>query len=175
MADRPQPHQIQVRPAQSRFDQVGDYKGMQVHQQQRGPSTGKILAVVTLLPVGGTLLGLAGLTLMATIIGLLCAAPVFLIFSPVLVPAAIAIGLAVTAFITSGAFGLTGLSSLSWVTNHLRRATGGVPEQLDSAKRRMADMGEYFGQKTKEVGQDIQHKAQETKRTTGYEPGRESR
>ncbi|KAL6143251.1 hypothetical protein ACLB2K_053946 [Fragaria x ananassa] len=167
MADRPQPHQIQVRPAQSRFD-VGDYKGMQT-QQHHGPSTGKILAVITLLPVGGILLGLAGLTFMGTIIGLLCVAPLFLVFSPVLVPAAIVLGLAVTAFITSGAFGLTGLSSLSWVTNYLRRATGTVPEQLDSAKRRMADMGEYLGQKTKEVGQDIQQKAQETKRTTGHE------
>jgi hypothetical protein len=169
MADRPQPHQIQVRPAQSRYETpgyqvgVGDYKGMQSQQQKRGSSTGKILAVVTLLPVGGTLLCLAGLTLMGTIIGLLVAAPVFLLFSPVLVPAAIVICLAVTAFITSGACGLTGLSSLSWVTNYLRQATGSVPEQLDQAKRRMAEMGEYLGQKTKEAGQDIQHKAQETK------------
>ena len=170
MADRSPPQQLQVRPGHGRYEVIGggDYRGMQ-HQ---GPSTGKILAVVTLLPVGGTLLALAGLTLMGTIVGLLVATPLFIVFNPVLVPAAITIGLAVTAFITSGAFGLTGLSSLSWFTNNLRRVTGTVPDQLDLAKRRMADMGEYVGQKTKEVGQDIQSKAQDTKRTTGHEGGR---
>ncbi|KAF2308486.1 hypothetical protein GH714_009939 [Hevea brasiliensis] len=55
MTDRSQPHQVQVHP-QLRYDP--GYKG-----QQKGPSASKVLAVVTLLPVGGGLLALAGLTL----------------------------------------------------------------------------------------------------------------
>lgn len=57
-----------------------------------------------------------------------------------IVPAALTIMLAITAFLTSGMFGLTALSSLSWVYRYIRRATGSVPEQMDMAKRRMQDM-----------------------------------
>ncbi|WCJ21064.1 Oleosin family protein [Euphorbia peplus] len=152
MADRTQPHQVQVHP--QRYDPSGGYKG-----QQKGPSTGKVLAVITLLPVGGTLLFLAGITLMGTLIGLAISTPVFLLFSPILVPAAFVIGLAVMAFLASGAFGLTGLTSLSWVMRYVREATRSMPDQLDLAKRRMQDMAGFVGQKTKEVGQEIQRKA----------------
>ncbi|KAB2610197.1 oleosin 18.2 kDa-like [Pyrus ussuriensis x Pyrus communis] len=153
MADRPQPHHIQVRPAQPRYGEHewGEHGGF----GGGGPSAGQVLAVIAGLPLGGTLLALAGLTLLGTVISALVATPLFIIFSPVLVPALFVIGLAVTGFLTSGAFGLTGLSALSWITNYIRR-TPVVPETLDEAKRRAAEMGEYVGQKTKEVGQDIQ-------------------
>lgn len=174
MADRPQPHQIQVHPQHPYGGvqhQYGGAGGKNAYSQQhRGPSTTQVLAVLTLLPVGGTLLALAGVTLTGTIIGLAVTAPLFVIFSPVLVPAALTIGLAVTAFLTSGAFGLTGLSSLSWLFNFFRQATGAtgsVQEQLDRAKKRMLDVAEYTGQKTKDVGQEIQTKAQEGKRSEG--------
>ncbi|XP_015897790.3 oleosin Ara h 10.0102 [Ziziphus jujuba] len=176
MADRPQPHQIQVHPQHPYGGvqhQYGGAGGKNVYSQQqhnRGPSTSQVLAVLTLLPVGGTLLALAGITLTGTIIGLAVTTPLFLIFSPVLVPAGLTIGLAVAAFLTSGAFGLTGLSSLSWFFNFFRQATGStgsVQEQLDRAKKRMLDVAEYTGHKTKDVGQEIQTKAQEGKRSEG--------
>ncbi|KAJ7974615.1 Oleosin family protein [Quillaja saponaria] len=160
-ADRSQAHQIQVHP-QHRYDGGGKTF---LPENQRGPTTSQVMAVITGLPVGGTLLGLAGLTFVGTLIGLAVVTPLFILFSPVLVPAALALGLAVTGFLTSGAFGLTALASLSWVMNYIRMTQGTVPEQLDHAKRRAADMAGYVGQKTKEVGQDIQSKAQEVKRS----------
>ncbi|MBA0733238.1 hypothetical protein Gogos_017273 [Gossypium gossypioides] len=157
--DRNLPHQVQVHP-QYRFDNTtgGGYGAKNYHS---GPSTSQVLAVLTLLPIGGTLLALAGLTLAGTVIGLMLATPLFIIFSPVLVPAAITIAMAVTGFLSSGAFGLTGLSSLSYVLNRLRYATGTEQLDLDHAKRRVQDMAEYVGQKTKEVGQKIENKAHE--------------
>lgn len=155
--DRNMP-QIQVHP-QHRFDhhQVGAGK----NYQSGGPSMSQVLAVLTLLPVGGTLLALAGLTLTGTVIGLTVATPVFIIFSPILVPATIAVAMAVAGFLFSGAFGLTGMSSLTYVFNRLRRATGTEQLDLDMAKRRVQDMTGYIGQKTKEVGQKIESKAHE--------------
>lgn len=50
------------------------------------------------------------------------AMPVFLLFSLVPVPTALAIGMAVTGFLTSGALGLGGLSSLTVLTNTMRQA-----------------------------------------------------
>ncbi|PHU27746.1 Oleosin [Capsicum chinense] len=148
------PHQLHVRPYQE--------GGMM--KSQKGPSATQILAIVTLLPVGGTLLCLAGITLAGTLIGLAVATPVFLLFSPVLVPATLTVGLAVAGFLTSGAFGVTGLSSLSWILNYFRQ--GGksmVPENIEGAKRRMAEAAEHVGQKTKDAGQKIQSKAHEGK------------
>lgn len=115
------------------------------------------------VPVGGTLLTIAGLTLAGSVIGLMLAFPLFLIFSPVIVPAAFVIGLATTGFLASGAIGLTGLSSMSWVLNHIRRAGVNMPEELEGAKQRLADMAEYVGQRTKDAGQTIEDKAHDVR------------
>ncbi|XVF16360.1 hypothetical protein REPUB_Repub10bG0024700 [Reevesia pubescens] len=158
--DRNQPPQVQVQ-TQHRFDQDDHHGGKNYNQS--GPSTSQVLAVLTLLPVGGTLLALAGLTLTGTVIGLCVATvtPLFIIFSPVLVPAAIAVCMAVGGFLSSGAFGLTGLSSFTYVFNRQRRVTGTEQLDLDQAKRPMQDMTGTLGQKTKEVGQKTESKAQD--------------
>ncbi|KAL2459482.1 Uncharacterized protein Fot_54731 [Forsythia ovata] len=130
------------------------------HQQTEkgGPSTSQVLAVVTLFPVGGVLLCLAGLTLAGSLICLALTTPLFVIFSPVLVPAVFTIGLAVVGFLTSGAFGITALSSLSWLINYMRRVSGTMPEQLEHTKRRVQDTAGQIGQKARETGQKAQDK-----------------
>ena len=148
MADRPQPHQLQVHP-QHRYN-----AGVKTLLPQKGPSTSQVLAVIALLPLAGFLLLLAGLTFAGSALGLAVITPLFLIFSPVLVPAAIAIGLAVVSFVTSGAFGVTGLSSLSFAVNSFRRAAAPLPGYLRSAMDKL-------GEKTKGFGQGIQKQAHE--------------
>ncbi|KAK4735240.1 hypothetical protein R3W88_009501 [Solanum pinnatisectum] len=141
---------------QSRTQQQQQQQMQQVHPTeaiksllpQKGPSKSQILAVVTLFPVGGALLCLAGLTLVGTVIGLAVATPVFLLFSPVLVPAALTIALAVTGFLTSGAFGITALSALSWMINYMRRMRGTAGEQMEHAKRRVQEAAGHMGQRT---------------------------
>ncbi|PHT48715.1 Oleosin 18.5 kDa [Capsicum baccatum] len=51
----------------------------------------EVAKTITVVRVGGSLIVLSGLTLAATIIGLVVATPLLVIFSPVLVPAAITI------------------------------------------------------------------------------------
>ncbi|KZV45665.1 oleosin 5-like [Dorcoceras hygrometricum] len=157
--DRPQPHQLQVHPQQQHRYEVGGKPG----PTQKSPTTSQILAIVTLLPVSGTLLCLAGVILAGTLISLAVATPLFVIFSPILVPALILIGGTTTAFLTSGAFGLTGLSSLSWVLNSFRKSTGKEP--LDYAMQRMQEATVQVGEKTRQVGETIKSKAQEAGRT----------
>lgn len=124
----------------------------------KGPTASQALTVATMFPLGGLLLTLAGLTLTGSVIGLAVLAPVFLLFSPVLVPAALLMALAVAGFLASGAFGLTGLSSLGYTVKQARGVVQRAPEQIDYAKRRMA---EAAGQ----VGQAVQSRAEEAKRT----------
>ncbi|KAK1423264.1 hypothetical protein QVD17_18561 [Tagetes erecta] len=125
------------------------------------PSTTKTLPIITLLPVAGTLLALAGLTFIGTIIALALTTPLFIIFSPVLIPALLTITLAVTGFLASGTFGLTGLSSLSYLFKMVRNSAPSVPEQLEYVKETIQDVGEYAGQKTMDLGEMIQHTAHE--------------
>ncbi|XP_057951357.1 oleosin H2-like [Malania oleifera] len=127
---------------------------------EKGPSASQVLAVITLVPLGGVLLFLAGLALTGTVIGLAVAAPLIVIFSPVLVPAALIIALAVAGFLTSGAFGITGVSTLSWIVNYVRRSGAGA-----EAKQRAEEAAAQVGQKAKDVGHTVQGKAQEGLRT----------
>ncbi|KAG4147959.1 hypothetical protein ERO13_D05G256000v2 [Gossypium hirsutum] len=114
---------------------------------ENGPSTSKVLTVATLLPVGGTLLLLAGLSLIGSLIGLAIAAPLFLIFSPVLVPAALLIAGSIAGFLTSGAFGITGLSSLSWIANYIRGSRSSMSQGLDPVKWPLPDTAVSMEQK----------------------------
>jgi hypothetical protein len=86
------------------------------------PSTSQLIVLATLVPFGATLLILSGLTLTATVVGLAVTTPLFIFFSPVLLAAAVVIGLAIAGFLTSGAFGVTSLSSFAWVASYLRRS-----------------------------------------------------
>ncbi|KZV43411.1 oleosin 5-like [Dorcoceras hygrometricum] len=167
MADRDrdrQQYQLQYPQQQQRYE-----GGLKNIIPQKGPSASQVLAIVTLLPVSGTLLALAGITLAGSLIGLAVATPVFIIFSPILVPAAILVAGAVTAFLTSGAFGLTGLSSFSWVLNSFRQATGREP--LDYAKKRVQEATAQVGEKTRQVGETIKAKGQEAGGREGRETG----
>ncbi|XP_004298983.1 PREDICTED: oleosin 16.4 kDa-like [Fragaria vesca subsp. vesca] len=134
---------------------------------QNGPSASQIIAVVTLVPLGGTLLLLAGLTLAGTFIGMALSTPLFVIFSPILVPAIVTVGLAVAGILTSGAFGITGLSSFSWLANYLRRsrlpqqAIRGAQETTGQLTQKARDMGQSVTEKAQEAGQAVSGKAQE--------------
>ncbi|PWZ24893.1 Oleosin Zm-II [Zea mays] len=127
----------------------------------KGPTASQALTVATLFPLGGLLLVLSGLALTASVVGLAVATPVFLIFSPVLVPAALLIGTAVMGFLTSGALGLGGLSSLTCLANTARQAFQRTPDYVEEARRRMAEAAAQAGHKTAQAGQAIQGRAQE--------------
>ncbi|KAJ6882265.1 oleosin 16.4 kDa-like [Populus alba x Populus x berolinensis] len=115
-----------------------------------------------------------GLTLVGTLVGLALTAPVFVIFSPVLVPTALVIGLGVSGFLASGAFGVTALSSLSWMAGHLQSLIRGpLTQTLDQAKRKAQETAGQVGQKARETAQNVQSKAQEgTKGGPGPEVSR---
>ncbi|KAL6325589.1 hypothetical protein AAG906_023434 [Vitis piasezkii] len=112
MADSPPTYEVEI---QSQYHERG------------GLSISQILALITLLPTGGTLLLFAGLTFAASMVGLAVATPLFLIFSPVLVPAAVVVGLAVSGFVTSQTLGATGVSALSCAWDYLQRVLESSP------------------------------------------------
>ncbi|XP_009404312.2 oleosin 16 kDa-like [Musa acuminata AAA Group] len=110
---------------------------MQMQQQQQ-PMSHTVVKAATAAMAGGSMLVLSGLTLAVTVIGLTVATPLLVIFSPVLVPAAMAVFLVATGFLTSGGFGLAALSVLSWMYKYLTGKHPPGADQLDQARQRLA-------------------------------------
>lgn len=125
----------------------------QQYQPQQQPRSHQVVKAATAVTAGGSLLVLSGLTLAGTVIALTLATPLLVIFSPVLVPAAITVFLLISGFLASGGFGIAALSVLSWI---YRYVTGKKPpgaEQLDQARQKLAykaremkDRAEQYGQ-----------------------------
>ncbi|KAF5743742.1 hypothetical protein HS088_TW08G00329 [Tripterygium wilfordii] len=150
--------------ADQQLKQQDPTQGIKSLLPEQGISKTHILAAVTLIPVGGFLLFLGGLALLVTFIGLALATPVFVIFSPILVPAGMVTGLALIGFLTAGALGITAMSSLSWLGNFIRRLRKPA-DKMDQAKRRVQDTAGQMGSRAKETGQSIQGKVQEVAKT----------
>lgn len=99
------------------------------------PLSRQLVKAATAATAGGSLLVLSGLTLAATVVALTIATPLLVIFSPVLVPAAVTAFLVASGFLASGGFGVAAFSVLSWI---YRYVTGKRPvgaEQLDAREK----------------------------------------
>ncbi|GFY83565.1 oleosin 1 [Actinidia rufa] len=122
-------------------------------QQQPGqPRSHQVVKAATAVTAGGSLLVLSGMTMAGTVIALALATPLLVIFSPVLVPAAISMCLLLTGFAASGGFGVAAVTVFSWMYLTGKQPPGS--EQLDQARmklgmkaREMKDKAEQqFGQ-----------------------------
>ena len=137
----------------------------QDNYMKRKPSNSNVLVLAALVPFGVSLLILVGLTLSATVISLTVVTPLFVIFSPVLLPAALFIALAVAGFLTSGVFGITSISSFAWLATNLRRSHS--PEH----PQRPRDDADRVAQKTDEAvrqAQETDHQAQKETATKAH-------
>lgn len=124
---------------------------MAQHQQQQ--VSHQLAKTTTAVTLGGSMVVLSGLTLAVTIIGLVLATPLLVIFSPVLVPASIGVFLLLVGFFTAGVLGSTGTFVLTWM---YRYATGKHPigaDQLDRARAKITGAG-------KEIKERVEHKVQ---------------
>ncbi|KAK6933424.1 Oleosin [Dillenia turbinata] len=121
------------------------------HQQQT--QSHQVVKAATAATAGGSLLVLAGLITAATVIGLTIATPLLVIFSPVLVPAAIAVFLLFSGFLAAGGFGVAALTVLSWI---YRYVTGKHPpgaDRIDEVRQKMAGKAKEMREKAEQFGQ----------------------
>ncbi|KAK6929989.1 Oleosin [Dillenia turbinata] len=117
------------------------------------PRSHQVVKAATAVTAGGSLMVLSGLTLAATVIGLTIATPLLVIFSPVLVPAAIAVFLLISGFLASGGFGIAAVTVLSWMYRYLTGKHPPGAEQLDLAKQRLAVKAREMKEKAEQFGQ----------------------
>ncbi|KAJ4811648.1 Oleosin [Rhynchospora pubera] len=119
--------------------------------QQKQPMLTSALKAITAATAGGSMLVLSGLTLAGTVIALTVATPLLVIFSPVLVPAAIAVALLAAGFVTSGGLGVASLSVFSWMYKYLTGKHPPGADQLELAKARLAS-------KARDIKESAQHR-----------------
>ncbi|XP_074278266.1 oleosin L-like [Silene latifolia] len=148
-------------------------------QQQQSPLTQKLFSsaptsrqtvkFVTASTIGTVLLVLSGLTLTGTIISVIMATPLLVLFSPILVPAVITAFLIASGFVFSGGCGVAALSVLSWIYQYVTGKNPPGAEQLDEARMRIANAARDVKDRAKENMPYGQHRIQDV--TTGYGGG----
>ena len=89
------------------------------HPKHSKPTLRGFLTAVLATHAAVFLLVLAGLSLSGTAVAFIATMPLFVVFSPVLVPAGITTGLLAMGLAASGGSGLTALSIISWLYKYL--------------------------------------------------------
>ncbi|KAK1684494.1 hypothetical protein QYE76_045342 [Lolium multiflorum] len=132
----------------------GDHGQQQQHYQQKQPAMMCALKAATAATAGGSMLVLSALIMAGTVIALTVATPVLVIFSPVIVPAIIALALMAAGFVTSGGLGIAALSVFSWMYKYLTGKHPPGADQLDDAKARLAS-------KARDIKEAAQHRVEQ--------------
>ncbi|KAK8509245.1 hypothetical protein V6N12_018328 [Hibiscus sabdariffa] len=128
---------------------------------ESAPSSRQVAKFMTASTLGATLLFLSGLTLTGTVLALIMATPLIVIFSPVLVPAGITLFLVISGFLFSGGCGVAAITALSWMYNYVQGKHPFGADQLDYARNKLASTARDMTEKAKEYGHYVQHKASE--------------
>ncbi|KAG2310051.1 hypothetical protein Bca4012_024571 [Brassica carinata] len=98
-------------------------------KKSRRPSFKSVLTSILATQAAIFLLLLAGVSLAGTAVAFIATMPLFVVFSPVLVPAGIATGLLATGLAAAGGSGAMGVSLILWL---YKRATGKEPPKIMS-------------------------------------------
>ncbi|KAH7523570.1 oleosin Ara h 15.0101 [Ziziphus jujuba] len=106
---------------------------------ESAPSSRQTVKFLTASTIAAVLLTLCGLTLTGTVIALILATPLLVLFSPILVPAGIVIFLAISGFALSGVCGVTAILALSWIHNYVTGKHPSGADQLDNAGKKISD------------------------------------
>lgn len=132
----------------------------QQHDQQ--PLSHKVAKTATAVSVGGGLMVLSALTLAATVIGLVIATPVMVLFSPVLVPAAITVFLLLSGFLTSGGLGVLATGVLTWMYKYVSGKHPAGADQLDRVRDKIAGAAKDMKDKAEQIGHETTRGGQGT-------------
>ncbi|CAK9162442.1 unnamed protein product [Ilex paraguariensis] len=133
--------------------------------QESSPDSRQAARFLTAATLGVLLLGLSGITLTGTVLALIIATPVLVLFSPVLVPGGIVLFLVTTGFLFSGGCGVAALVALSWIYNYAAGKHPPGADQFDYARARIASKAREMKERAKDYGQTGQYAQQK-----GQEP-----
>ncbi|XP_071917237.1 oleosin Ara h 15.0101-like [Coffea arabica] len=97
----------------------------------------QVVRLITATTIGAALLGLSALILTGTVLALILATPVLVIFSPILVPAAALLFLFTVGFLFSGGCCVAAIAALTWIYKCVARNNSPRSDQLQLDHGRM--------------------------------------
>ncbi|MQL70816.1 hypothetical protein Taro_003127 [Colocasia esculenta] len=119
---------------------------------ERVPNSTQVLGFLTLVVSGGILLLLTGLTLTATVVGLIFFTPLVVLSSPIWVPAGVVLFVAAAGFLTACGFGVAALAMTSWAYRYVRGRHPPGSGRLDYARSRIVDTAGHVKDYAREYG-----------------------
>ncbi|CAJ1973832.1 unnamed protein product [Sphenostylis stenocarpa] len=125
------------------------------------PTSRQTVKFITAATIGISLLLLSGLIFTGTVIGLIIATPLLVIFSPILVPAAFVLFLVASGFLFSGGCGVAAIAVLSWIYNYVSGKHPAGSDTLDYAKGYLADKTRDVKERAKDYGSYAQGRIHE--------------
>ncbi|XP_073037691.1 oleosin G-like [Primulina eburnea] len=111
--------------------------------RQHAPNSTQLVGLATLVISGGILLLLTGLTLTATVLGLIFLVPIILISSPIWVPLGTLLFIAIAGFLSFFGFGVAAAAAVSWLYRYFRGFHPPGSDRVDYARTRMADTASH--------------------------------
>ncbi|XP_044477303.1 oleosin G-like [Mangifera indica] len=156
MAERNPTHQRPSRPNHS-LNANSFLRKLQSH----APNSAQLLGFLALFISGSILLLLTGLTITATIIGLIFFAPLLIISSPIWVPIGTVLFVVVAGFLSVCGVGLAVLAGLSWMYRYYRGLHPPGSDRFDYARSRIYDTASHVKDYAREYGGYLQSKVKD--------------
>uniref|UniRef100_A0A5B7BFF1 Putative oleosin n=1 Tax=Davidia involucrata TaxID=16924 RepID=A0A5B7BFF1_DAVIN len=119
---------------------------------EHAPNSAQLIGFLTLVISGGILLLLTGLTITATVLGLIFFTPLIVISSPIWVPAGTVLFFAVAGFLSMCGFGVAVVAALSWMYRYFRGFHPPGSDRVDYARSRIADTASHVKDYAREYG-----------------------
>ncbi|GLT44144.1 hypothetical protein SLA2020_180590 [Shorea laevis] len=125
------------------------------------PNPTQLIGFFTLFVSGCILLLLTGVTITATILGLIIFAPLILISSPIWVPIGIVLFICTAAFLSMCGFGVVVAAVLSWMYRYFRGLNPPGSGQVDYARSRIYNTASHVKDYAREYGGYLQSKVKD--------------
>ncbi|KAI3447668.1 hypothetical protein Pfo_004333 [Paulownia fortunei] len=120
--------------------------------RDHAPNSTQLVGLATLVISGGILLLLSGLTLTATVLGLIFFAPLILISSPIWFPVGVIIFIVISGFLSFLGFGVASVAAVSWLYRYFWGFHPPGSDRVDYARTRIADTAGHMKDYAREYG-----------------------
>ncbi|XP_051148940.1 oleosin G [Andrographis paniculata] len=120
--------------------------------RDHAPSSTQLIGLATLVIAGGVLLLLTGLTLAAAVLGVVFFGPLILISSPVWIPVAALLFVAVAGILSLVGLAVAAVAVVLWLYKYFRGFHPPGSDRVDYARSRFADTAGHVKDYAREYG-----------------------
>ncbi|XVE58706.1 hypothetical protein DITRI_Ditri04bG0190500 [Diplodiscus trichospermus] len=129
--------------------------------QSYAPNSTQLLGLLTLFISASILLILTGITLTATVVGLIFFLPLIIISSPIWVPVGTVLFVTVAGFVSACGFGVVVAAGLFWMYRYFKGLHPPGSDRVDYARTRIYDTANHVKDCAMEYGGYLQSKVKD--------------